>query len=164
MKLIVPILTILPIPYIRIDEMEIDFTAKLSDAQTSTVDSESYQAGDSQSSSHGSGYGNWWWPGGNAGYNHNSSYSSSHQHISSSSGSSTSRYQTEYTMNVRLKAVQDDLPTGLSKILDILHGAIQEEPLAIEEINKVAQEPETQGEPSDSEVNQKEDDQQELES
>lgn len=120
--LTVPILTIVPIPYIRVDEMTIDFTAKILEQQvqktsSSSESSSSNSVGYSQSWGFG-----WWWWGANSSVNYNASYSSKH----TQSSSSASKYQTEYTMNVHVRAVQDDLPAGLSRVLSILSDSIKE--------------------------------------
>jgi hypothetical protein len=118
----VPILTIVPIPYIRIDEMTIDFTAKIMEQQVQKQSSTDEST--SASSSGGSGslnIGFWWW-GASSSFNYNASYSSKH----SQSASTASKYQTEYTVNVHVRAVQDDLPAGLSRVLSILADGIKE--------------------------------------
>lgn len=113
----VPILTILPIPFIRIDTMTIDFTANMSESSESSSKSESASKYSNQYSSAG-GWG-WWWH--SHRYNFSSQYSSSHN----SSSQSQSRYKTEYAMNVNVRAVQDDIPAGLSKVLNILESSIK---------------------------------------
>ena len=127
----VPLLTIVPIPFIRIDEMNINFTAKLSEAHTSS-DTSTDTAKDSESSksysSTSSRSSSWWWRSSRRSYSQNSSYSSSHN-SSSSESSSTSRYNTEYKMNIQVRAVQDDMPAGLSKILELLNSSIKDEPI-----------------------------------
>jgi len=111
-QLTVPILSIVPIPYLRIDEMTIDFTAKLNDMIEST-DSSSNNFGISGSAS-----ASWGW--GRASIR--ASYSSSH------SNSSRSVSSAEYTMNVKVRAVQSEVPGGMAKILDILETVITEKP------------------------------------
>lgn len=115
-ELIVPILTIVPIPFLRIDEMNIDFMAKISEVITNR----SAVADSSRNSAHFSlGYSSWWSP---VRANFSAAYSSQH----SSSSSSASRYSSEMTMNVNIRAVQDELPAGLSKVLGILENIIQD--------------------------------------
>jgi hypothetical protein len=117
-SLTVPILTIVPIPYIRIDELTINFTAKIQEQQvnTSTVTSENSSANSSGASFRAG----WWWWGGSV--NYNASVSSKN----TSTVSSASKNQTEYTMNIHLRAVQDDMPAGLAKVLNILEAGIRE--------------------------------------
>ncbi|MBL4705823.1 MAG: DUF2589 domain-containing protein [Flavobacteriales bacterium] len=117
-ELIVPILTIVPIPFLRIDELNIDFTAKISE----TIQRGSqYSNEQSYGSSYSGGYSSWWSP-------WKASFSASYSSKHSSSSSSSSRYSSEMTMNVNLRAVQDELPAGLSKVLGILEGMIKEAP------------------------------------
>ena len=116
--LTVPILTIVPIPYIRIDELTINFVAKITEQQvnTSVIKKES-----GSDSSFGAGYSSgWWW--GKASVNYNASVSSKQ----SSTNTAASKYQTEMTMNVHVRAVQDEMPSGLAKVLGILEGSIKE--------------------------------------
>jgi hypothetical protein len=111
-NLTVPILAILPIPYLRIDEMTIDFTAKLNDMIESSDETKS------ATDVSGSFSARWGW--GRASLR--ASYSSSHN--SSSKSTSTA----EYTMNVKVRAVQAEVPGGLAKILDIMEAVITEKP------------------------------------
>lgn len=110
-ELTVPILTITPIPYIRIDEMTIDFHAKLTDSvvDTRTADT-SVEATVSGS------YGAFWTP-----VKVNFRVSASHK----STSSTTAAQKREYSMDIHVRAVQDEMPAGLSKILDILEDAIK---------------------------------------
>lgn len=113
----VPVLTIVPIPTLRIDEMNIDFMAKISEVRTNQYKSASAQA---YSSRFGASYRSWWSP---VRASFSASYSSRH----SSSHASSSRYSSEMTMNVNVRAVQDELPAGMSRVLGILEGLIKEE-------------------------------------
>ena len=112
----VPLLTIVPIPFIRIDEMTIDFTAKITEIQTHDRRSSAQSEQSAQLSAR---WQSWWSPV-SAGFK--ASYSSKH----SSTSASASRYQTEYTMNVNVRAVQDDIPAGLSRVLNILESTIND--------------------------------------
>ena len=115
-SLSVPILTIIPIPFIRIDEMTIDFMAKINEStQHASTDASS----SASSSNYSASWNGWWW-GARAGFN--ASYSSKH----SSTSAASSKYQTEFTMNVHVRAVQDDIPAGLSRVLNILETTIKE--------------------------------------
>lgn len=108
--LTVPILTITPIPYIRIDEMTIDFKAKLTDSVVHK------SASSTQVSASVSGkYGGFWSP-----VKVNFRVSATHK----SSNSRAASQKREYSMDIHVRAVQDELPQGLSRILDILEDAI----------------------------------------
>ncbi len=115
-SLTVPILTITPIPYIRIDEMTIDFKAKLTDQ----VVHKSTSATAVSASVSGS-YGSFWTP-----VKVNFRVSATHK-TTSSRASSQKR---EYSMDIHVRAVQDELPQGLSRILDVLEDAISNEKAA----------------------------------
>ena len=116
-KLVVPILTIVPIPFLRIDEMNIDFMAKISEMiQRKDVK----QSVSNYASNFSGSYRSWWSPY-RAGFS--ASYSSRH----SSTHASASRYSSEMTMNVNVRAVQDEMPAGMSKVLGILEDIIKDE-------------------------------------
>ena len=112
----VPILTLVPIPYIRIDDMSIQFKASISASSDQTQT-------DSKSKS---------WEGkvsGSARYlffkaNMSASYSSKKD----SSSTANSKYSVEYTIDINVHAVQDDMPGGMAKVLNLLTESIDREP------------------------------------
>jgi Protein of unknown function (DUF2589) len=112
----VPLLTIVPIPYLRIDDMTIDFTSKITEEMTRTTQRDTSVAADAELS---------------VNYSHflspvkvgfKASVSTKH----SSSAATSNRYATEHTININVRAVQDDLPQGMNRVLDILEAAIAE--------------------------------------
>jgi len=104
--LTVPILTIVPIPFIRIETMDIDFTAKMTE---SIVDRSSTNVGVSASAS-----ANW-------------GFAKAKMSVSVSvNKSKESRYNTEMNMNIKVRAVQDEMPAGLARVLDFLEKTILE--------------------------------------
>lgn len=109
-ELTVPLLSITPIPYIRIDEMTIDFSAKLTDS----VVQNSNSSLDVSTTASGS-FKSWWSP---VKMSFRTSVSAR------SSSSSTKNSNREYSMDIHVRAVQDTMPAGLSKILDILEESI----------------------------------------
>lgn len=111
-ELTVPLLSITPIPYIRIDEMTIDFKAKLTDSIVRKTDS-SFSLDSSVSGK----YSAFWSP-----VKLEFRVSAAYKTNSSSQASQTR----EYSMDIHVRAVQDAMPAGLSKILDILEDAIQD--------------------------------------
>lgn len=113
-ELTVPILAIVPIPYLRIDEMTIDFTAKLNDTITNTT-----KTGFKLDSSVSGKFKSWWSP-----ISLEFRTAMSYQRQTESSA----RYVREYTMNIHVRAVQDDMPAGLGRVLDILEQTIKEKP------------------------------------
>jgi Protein of unknown function (DUF2589) len=126
-SLTVPLLTIVPIPYLRIDEMTIDFMVKITEEirnkQTTSADT-TFNAGVN------GGHSSWWSP---VKVDFNTSLSTKH----SSTGTSSSRYSTEATMNVHVRAVQDAMPAGLAKVLSILEASIKEKPKPVASVPPV---------------------------
>ncbi|WP_100076318.1 DUF2589 domain-containing protein [Chryseobacterium camelliae] len=100
----VPFLTMLTIPALRIDEMTIDFNAKLNSVETQNVSSE-FSGNASLSAK--------FWK---VKFNASASYKKT--------SSSTSTTERTYTLGVHVKAVNDELPAGLSRILDMLEDSI----------------------------------------
>lgn len=112
----VPLLTIVPIPYLRIDDMTIDFTSKITEEMIR--ERESTTEGEFQSSLNVD-YGHFLKP---VKVGFKASLSAKH----SSTSSTSNRYKTEHTININVRAVQDDLPAGMSRVLDILEAGIAE--------------------------------------
>lgn len=109
-NLTVPILAIVPIPYLRIEELNIDFTAKLNDMIASD-DQNTFSWGldfDAEAK--------WGW--GRA--NLRATFAGEHTSTNRSSSSA------EYTMNVKVRAVQAEVPGGLARVIDIMESAITE--------------------------------------
>jgi hypothetical protein len=114
-SLTVPLLTIVPIPFLRIDEMTIDFMAKMTEEykhKNSTSDNLDIAVNSKFE------YKSFWSP---VTVNFNVAVSSKH----SASSENSSRFSTEASMNVHVRAVQDSMPGGMAKILQILEGAIK---------------------------------------
>jgi hypothetical protein len=112
-KLTVPFLTMLPIPFIRVEETTIDFNAKITAIQESTT-----------TSSHGlntelKAKAGWGW--GSASLKVNYAYKKS----------TTSGYKVErtYSMAVHVRALGDELPAGTERLLGILENTITETPV-----------------------------------
>ncbi|MEY4581901.1 MAG: hypothetical protein RL701_6604 [Pseudomonadota bacterium] len=113
--LTVPLLTIIPIPFLRISEMTIDFIAKMTEEIKNS--NQATNAFDIQTSLN-VGYKAFWSP---VTANFNVSVSSK----STSTSSQESRFSTESTIHVNVRAVQDDMPAGLAKVLTILEQSIR---------------------------------------
>lgn len=113
-ELQVPILTIVPIPYIRIDEMTIDFTANITEQHESTSSSSSSVATDT---SLDIGYSFFLSP---VKVGFNAKVATRHN----SNQTQSSRNRVEYTMDIHVRAVQDEMPAGLGRVLGILEEAI----------------------------------------
>ncbi len=114
--LTVPVLTITPMPYIRIEEMTIDFTAKLTDAITDTSRSSTTVSANLSGS-----YGSFWTP-----VKINFRVSATHN----TTTSRTAAQRREYRMEIHVRAAEQEQTTGLGRILDILEDAILNEPTA----------------------------------
>lgn len=115
-QLNVPLLTIVPIPYIAIHSIDINFKANISAASsTASEQSSSTEAGGSAKVK--------------GGYKSrrfhveaemNANYSSKKD----SKATAESKYSVEYTMDVAVKAGQDSMPAGLAKVLELLGNAL----------------------------------------
>ena len=113
-RLTVPFLTMLPIPFIRVEETTIDFNAKITAVQES-----------SSTSSHGlntelKAKAGWGW--GSASLKVNYSYKKS--------TSASQKVERTYSLSVHVRAVQDELPAGTERLLSILENNIAEAPAA----------------------------------
>jgi Protein of unknown function (DUF2589) len=112
MQITVPLLTIMPIPFIRIDTMTIAFKAQLSaNTEASQTDSSSFQLGASAKASVG------WGP-------FKAEFSGNVSSKKDSTATSSSKYSVEYTIDINVHAAQEDMPAGMAKILGILADAI----------------------------------------
>lgn len=108
MQFSVPLLTMLPIPFIKVDQITIDFNAKITSTETQTSSSEFSTAGNLTA-----GYG---------GRRANVKFSGSVAYKkTNSSGSSIER---TYSMGIHVQASQDEMPAGMEKLLNILEGAM----------------------------------------
>lgn len=112
----VPLLTIVPIPYIAIRDIEIAFKAKISaSASTSETTKESVEKNFSNKTKISGGT---WFV--RASTEFQGGYSSKKD----STATRDSKYSVEYTMDVAVKAGQDDIPAGMSKILELLNESV----------------------------------------
>lgn len=109
-NLTVPILTMLPIPYLRVEEVTIDFNAKINSVVESTSASSSELAA-SLAVKAG------WGP---VSAELKCSYSNK------KSSSSTDKTERTYSLVIHVRAVQDELPAGLEKLLGVLENSIKE--------------------------------------
>ncbi|HEX2362189.1 MAG TPA: DUF2589 domain-containing protein [Jiangellaceae bacterium] len=112
--LTVPFLAITPIPYIRIDEMTIDFNAKLTDSIERKTDT-SFKLDTEVKGT----YSAFWSP-----VKIDARVSAT---FNTTSGT-TDKQQRDYSMQIHVRAVQDEIPAGLSRMLDMLEQAIHEQP------------------------------------
>lgn len=112
MKFSVPILSMLPIPFIKVDLVTIDFNAKISSIETASESSDLAISGSLEVKQR--------WPSGSAKLNVSCAYKKS-----SASGSSVER---TYSMAIHVQASQDEMPAGMEKLLGILEGAMLSKP------------------------------------
>ena len=109
----VPLLTILPIPFIRIDDMTIDFKANITsstESQDKTVDTKQYSANVKASARY---------------LFFKASLDASVSSKRDSESTKNSKYSVETTMDVHVHAVQDEMPAGMAKMLEILTDSIE---------------------------------------
>ncbi|MBN1236350.1 MAG: DUF2589 domain-containing protein [Methanotrichaceae archaeon] len=113
-ELKVPILTILPIPFIRIDLVTIDFNAKINSVEYRKTNTD-LKVNASLEAKAG-----WLW--GSAKLKVSTSFQRTTQQ-----GNSVNR---TYSLAIHVKAVQDEMPAGMERMLGILEGAITSKPAA----------------------------------
>lgn len=111
----VPLLSVVPIPFFSIDEMTIDFVAKITEAITASGRSSAVLA----TSASTKGQGGW----GPVSGGFKAGLSSTH----SSTSERSSKYQTELTMTIHVRASSESMPKGMAKVLDMLAGLIKSE-------------------------------------
>lgn len=117
MKLEVPILTMLPIPFIRIEETTIDFNAKITSVEETKTD-ESFKIDASLDAT--------------VKYPPLFSIATVNLKVNTSyqkNTSSGSKVDRTYSMAVHIRAVQDEMPAGTERILGILEDAIRSVPV-----------------------------------
>ena len=108
----VPLLTLVPIPYLLVETMDINFKAQINANSSYTQSQDNHT--DVSSNISGSG-----------GFlfdkvNFNAGFSSK----SDSSGTRDSKYSVEYTIDVSVHATGHDMPAGTLKVLNMLNDAI----------------------------------------
>ena len=123
-ELTVPLLTIVPIPYIAIDTVNINFKANMKMTQRESAkqrEAESdyqRQLETNKSNSAKLGWGS---------VSRDKSYSSSYASVSTKKDSvatQNSQYSVEATIDVNVVAHQESMPAGMSKVLEMLNQAI----------------------------------------
>jgi len=116
MVLEVPILTMLPIPFIRIEETTIDFNAKINSVETKQTDtSMKFDASTSVEGKYPPIF---------------SSVSADLKVSTSLQRNTSSGYKVDrtYSLSVHVRAVQDEMPAGMERILGILEDNIKAQP------------------------------------
>src|SRR5205823_1752779 len=113
MKISVPILTMLPIPFIRVDIITIDFNAKITSTETTTSSSEVAASGTVSASYGGRMV--------RVAFNGTVAYKKS-----TTSGSSVEK---TYSMAIHVQASQEEMPAGMEKLLNLLESAMISTPV-----------------------------------
>lgn len=117
MMLEVPILTMLPIPFIRIEETSIDFNAKINSVEQVKTDETFKFKADTEVKGQ--------YPPFFSVVSANLKVSTSYQK-NTQTGTKVDR---TYSMAVHIRAVQDEMPAGMERILGILEDSIAAQPL-----------------------------------
>lgn len=115
-QLNVPLLTIVPIPYIAIQSIDINFKANISASSSSVTEqtsSESVEAGADITAKLGGGP-----------FCVQANMKANYSSKKDSKATQSSQYSVEYTMDVAVKAGQDSMPAGLAKVLELLGSAM----------------------------------------
>jgi hypothetical protein len=112
LEITVPLLTIMPLPFIRIESLTVAYKVHIV-AEDTHADSATKSVTTAGSAGVTAGWGLWK-------VNLNASISSKKD----STATNTSKYSVEQTMDVNVHAVQDDMPAGMARILSILTDAI----------------------------------------
>jgi hypothetical protein len=113
MELSVPILTMTPVPFIRVADTKIEFKAKIDSIERKQIDTSVNVAGELEAKI------GW-------------AFLSAHLKINASYQRSTkeeSQITRSYSMDVNVHAVQDEMPGGLERILSILEASTQAAPI-----------------------------------
>lgn len=115
-QLNVPLLTIVPIPYIAINTIDISFKANINaSASNSKVENESstIDAGVDGSTSLNFGL-----------FKVKADFHANYSSKKDSTATQDSKYSVEYTMDVAVKAGQESMPAGMAKVLEILGNSL----------------------------------------
>lgn len=114
MNIDVPILTMMPIPFIKIESADIDFNVKINSVSSENTSSKSNTSTTSNSSASASAF--------FGKFKASTSLSASFSNQKTSNRNE--EVKKDYSLNVKVHAVQDDMPAGMSRILDILEESI----------------------------------------
>ncbi|MDD6573008.1 MAG: DUF2589 domain-containing protein [Thermoflexaceae bacterium] len=114
MNIEVPILTMMPIPFVKIEHADIDFNVKINSVSTTNTSSSSNsKVTNNTNASAKAFFGKF-----------KASTSLSASFSNQKSSSSSEEVKKDYSLNISIHAVQDDMPAGMSRILDILEESI----------------------------------------
>ena len=119
-RLRVPLLTVVPIPYIAIDSIDIRFKATINASSSSYQENTSSSTDKTEKETDVKAGAGWGWLPWSAKADYKASYSSKKD----SRATQESKYSVEYTMDVAVHAGQEDLPAGMAKVLGLLEQSI----------------------------------------
>lgn len=119
-RLNIPLLSIVPIPYIAIQNIDISFKANLSAASSAVEE----RSSNDQFNVDVKGGGRLGWGIFSVGLALQGGYSSKKD----SRATQDSKYSVEYTMDVGIRAGQESMPAGLAKVLEILNSSLNVTP------------------------------------
>jgi len=115
-QLNVPLLTIVPIPYIAIHDIDINFKANISASSSSVSEqSSTSELGGTMEAGGGIKIGP---------FHMNAKVNANYSSKKDSKATQDSKYSVEYTMDVAVKAGQDSMPAGLAKVLELLGNSL----------------------------------------
>lgn len=116
----IPLLTIIPVPYLAVETININFKANITASKTIEEIHEQTSEGSTNLTAHGKlGLGI---------FNLDAQFDATYSSKKDSKATRESRYSIENTIDVAIKAVQDDMPAGLAKLLEFLNEGIQTTP------------------------------------
>lgn len=129
-QLNVPLLTIVPIPYIAVQSIDINFKASISASASSVSETSSSSALDAGGELTG---------GVKIGpFSLDAKLNANYSSKKDSKATEESKYSVEYTMDVAVKAGQDSMPAGLAKVLELLGSSVDvTDPNGVLEMNAV---------------------------
>ncbi len=115
-QLNVPLLTIVPIPYIAIQNIDINFKANISASSSSVTETSSSENLDVGGEAHAK---VGWGP-----FSMEASMKANYSSKKDSRATQDSKYSVEYTMDVGIRAGQESMPAGLAKVLELLGNSL----------------------------------------
>ena len=113
----IPLLTIVPVPYLAVKTVDINFKANITASKATEVSEKTTTEDEGNLTAKGKlklGV-----------FSLNTQFQASYSSKKDSKSTQESRYSVEYTMDVAIKAAQDDMPAGLAKMLEILDKGLE---------------------------------------
>lgn len=115
-NLTVPLLVIVPIPYIQVDTIGIDFMANISASASNVQENTSSESLGGELQAEGK---IGWGP-----FSLSAKFKANYSSKKDSKSTQESKYSVEYTMNVHVGASQSNMPAGLAAVLNVLTGSL----------------------------------------